>query len=103
MSDQLFYVLDQTSADVLCNYRILELRDRSATRSTAFDKDRRNVIVQRKFRFLGIRVWFGIKYFCNIEEASDFLYNKGHKKIERRKVAVVPTQAKEKGQEAQEV
>lgn len=99
----MFYILDQSSADVLCNYRILELADKTATRATAFEKSRKNLIVQRKFKFMGIRIWFGIKYFAELEEAKDFLYNKGLKKIERRKVATVPTRAKEKGGEHKEI
>lgn len=103
MSDNLFYVLDQTSADVICNYRILELEDKSITRANAFDKNKKNVIVQRKFKLFGMRLWFGLKYFATKEEAKDYLYNKGLKKIERRKVAVVPTRAKTKDSEHQEV
>jgi hypothetical protein len=103
MNDQLFYILDQSSADVLCKYRILELADKSATRAHAFDNSKKNVIVQRKFKFMGMRIWFGLKYFSSIEEGKDFLYQKGLKKIERRQVAVVPTRAKEKGGEHKEV
>ena len=93
MSQNMFYVLDQTSADVVCKYRILELQDVSITRSNAFANGHNNVIVQRKFRLMGMRLWFGLKYFKTVDEAKDFLYAKNLTRIERRKVALTPTQS----------
>jgi len=93
MSADMFYVLDQTSADVLCKYRILELADRTITRANAHDNIKKNVIVQRKFKLFGMRLWLGLKYFESIEEAKEYCYNKGLNRIERRKVAVSPTQS----------